>query len=194
MQRRLLRHLQQLQIINESHFNRLNGLLDNAQTQGAKVLPVGSSGERSSGMRKLHPHIVLNTSDEMDISSEEIFGPVLPVIPYDNLEKASDYINQRPRPLALYYFDKDRSRIDTFLGRTISGGAAINDTVIHFAQDDLPFGGIGPSGTGVCHGFEGFRELSHAKSVFHQAQLNGGSMLNPPYGALFDRITGFLIR
>ncbi|MEE9272146.1 MAG: coniferyl aldehyde dehydrogenase [Robiginitomaculum sp.] len=181
-------------IINERHFKRLTSLLDDAQNKGAAVLAVGPDKLQSSGSRKLHPHVVLDVTDEMDLVKEEIFGPILPIIPYDSIEQACEYINQRPRPLAIYYFDKDKSRVASFLKKTISGGAAVNDTLMQFAQDDLPFGGIGPSGMGVCHGYEGFKEFSHAKSVFYQSQMNGGAMLYPPYGKLFDRVTGFLSR
>lgn len=181
-------------IINPHHFERLNGLLKDAKTKGATVQVVGASAQSSSGNRKLHPHVVLDITDDMQIAKEEIFGPLLPITAYNTLDQASAYINQRPRPLALYYFDNDKQRITDFLAATTSGGAAINDTVLHFAQDDLPFGGIGASGMGVCHGHEGFLELSHAKPVFQQSRLNGTAMLDPPYGALFDRITKFLTR
>lgn len=181
-------------IINPHHFERLKALLQDAETKGARVQVVGASTTGSSGQQKLHPHVILDASDEMQIMHEEIFGPLLPIIAYDSLDQASTYINQRPRPLALYYFDNDKQRINDFLAATTSGGAAINDTVLHFAQDDLPFGGIGASGMGVCHGHEGFKELSHAKPVFYQARLNGTAILNPPYGAIFERITKYLTR
>ena len=180
-------------IINQQGFDRLNGLLTDAKNKGATVQVVGSDKPHSA-TRTLHPHIVLDMSDDMDIAKEEIFGPVLPVVTYDNIDQASQYINSRPRPLALYYFDKNQQRCVKFLQDTVSGGAAINDTVLHFAQDDLPFGGIGPSGMGVCHGFEGFAELSHAKSVFRQSPLNGTKLLDPPYGKRFNRIARFLLR
>ena len=181
-------------IINQRHFDRLSGLLADAVDKGGKVFAVGPEGQKYSGKRKLHPHIVLNMSDDMDVANEEIFGPILPIVAYDNIEQASDYINQRPRPLALYYYDNNSARVKHFLGSTISGGAAVNDAILQFVQDDLPFGGIGPSGMGVCHGYEGFKEFSHAKSVFYQAKFNGGAMLNPPYGKMFERIAGFMTR
>ncbi len=181
-------------IINPHHFARLNALLEDAKSKGAKIHLVDPDGQSSSGNRKLHPHIVLDVTDDMQITKEEIFGPLLPIIGFDHLDQASAYINQRPRPLALYYFDNDKQRIADFLAATTSGGAAINETLVHFAQDDLPFGGIGASGMGVCHGHEGFLELSHAKSVFHQSRLNGTAMLDPPYGALFERVIKFMTR
>jgi len=181
-------------IINKTHFQRLNGLLDDAEQKGARVLALGAKKTRHSGDRKLHPHLVLDVKDSMNIASQEIFGPVLPVIPFEKVEQASSYINQRPRPLALYYFDQNSARVKKFLGATISGTAAINDTVLQFVQDDLPFGGTGPSGMGKCHGAEGFREFSHARSVFYQARLNSSVLLDPPYGRIFDKITRFLVR
>lgn len=180
-------------IINQRQFDRLMGLLEDANQKGAKVTALGGEGAQS-GQRKLHPHVVEDITDDMEIAREEVFGPILPILPYANIEAASDYINQRPRPLALYYFDTDRSRIDGFLNKTISGGAAINDTILQFAQDDLPFGGSGASGMGVCHGVEGFKEFSHAKAIFHQAKFNPVSFLDPPYGKMFERVTKFLSR
>jgi len=181
-------------IINQHHFDRLKALLQDAKAKGATVQVVGASATGSSGQHKLHPHVILDTSDDMQICHEEIFGPLLPIIAYDSLDQASAYINQRARPLALYYFDNDKQRVNAFLAATTSGGAAINDTVLHFVQDDLPFGGVGASGMGVCHGHEGFCELSHAKPVFYQARLNSTAILNPPYGATFERIIKFLTR
>ncbi len=181
-------------IVSKRHFDRLNNLLDDARSKGARVSAIGPGGQSSSGRRRLHPHVILDIKDNMDLAQEEIFGPILPIIPYDSIQQASDYINQRPRPLALYYFDNSRTRTKRFLKTTISGGAVVNDTVLQFVQDDLPFGGTGQSGMGVCHGFEGFKEFSHARSVFYQARFNAVAMLDPPYGKLVDRITGFLTR
>ncbi len=180
-------------IINQRQFDRLRGMLEDAHIKGAKITVLGEEGAQS-GKRKLHPHVIENISPDMEIAREEIFGPLLPVLPYANIEAASDYINQRARPLALYYFDNDRKRIDAFLGRTISGGAAINDTVLQFTQEDLPFGGSGASGMGVCHGVEGFYEFSHAKAVFHQAKFNPVAFLDPPYGKMFEWVAKFLLK
>ena len=121
----------------------------------------------------------------MAVMREEIFGPLLPVVPYDTLDDAIAYVNARPRPLALYYFDTDRARIAHVLERTVSGGATINDTLLHVAQDDLPFGGIGASGMGGYHGRDGFRTFSHAKGTFRQSRITLTSLLEPPYGAGF---------
>jgi coniferyl-aldehyde dehydrogenase len=181
-------------IISRAQFDRLMALLKDAKDKGAEVSIVGTEGVAYSGKRKLHPHIVEQIDESMQIAHEEIFGPILPIIPYDNLEQASAYINQRPRPLALYYFDHDLARVDKFLNATISGGAAVNASIVHVAQDDQPSGGTGDSGMGVSHGFEGFKEFSHTKSVFYQAKLNGIALLDPPYSKMFDRIAKFLLR
>jgi acyl-CoA reductase-like NAD-dependent aldehyde dehydrogenase len=125
---------------------------------------------------------------------EEIFGPLLPVLPYRDLEEAIRYVNQRPRPLALYYFDQERANIERVLDQTVSGGVTINDTILHIAQDDLPFGGVGPSGMGCYHGFAGFETFSVRKAVFRQSRLSAIGLFKPPYGTLFDRLTRILLR
>ncbi len=124
---------------------------------------------------------------------DEIFGPVLPIVPYKSLADAIAYVNARPRPLALYYFDRDASRVRQVLGQMTSGGACVNDTLLHIAQDDLPFGGVGPSGLGAYHGREGFETFSHRKAVFHQARWNSASLLLPPYGPKMDRLLNLLV-
>src|SRR5690606_29085212 len=108
------------------------------------------------GERKIAPTLLLDVNDDMAVMQEEIFGPVLPIVPYDRLDDAIAYVNARPRPLALYYFDDDARRARTVLERTVSGGVAINETLLHFGIDDLPFGGVGASGMGAYHGKEGF--------------------------------------
>lgn len=177
-------------IINDQHFKRLVDLIEDAEKKGADVRVIGQEKQRSSGERTLHPHIVLDMKDDMKIAQEEIFGPILPIVPFDTVEEASEYVNHRPRPLALYYFDTDSYRQRCFMSATISGGAAVNDTLMQFAQEELPFGGIGPSGMGVTHAFEGFKEFSHSRSVFYQGGFNTGSMLYPPYGKQIEKIFG----
>ena len=181
-------------IINRAQFERLKGLLEDARQKGAKISLIGGDDPSGDEGHLMLPCLVENIGDDMDIAREEIFGPILPIVPYENPAQASAYINCRPRPLALYYFDRDRARVAYFLQNTISGGAAINDTVVQFAQDDLPFGGTGPSGMGVSHGFDGFREFSHARSVFYQARFNPVAFLDPPYSKMFDTIAKFLMR
>jgi coniferyl-aldehyde dehydrogenase len=140
------------------------------------------------------PTAIVDVTNAMAVTRDEIFGPLLPIIAYDRLDEAIAYVNARPRPLSLYYFDKDSSRIRHVLRTTVSGGTTINDTVYHFAQEDLPFGGIGASGMGSYHGRDGFNTFSHAKGAFLQSRLTPTSLMTPPYDAWFQRIIRFLIR
>jgi coniferyl-aldehyde dehydrogenase len=181
-------------VVNDGHYARLRGLVDDAVARGARkveINPAGESIEPSS--RKLPPTLLLDVDDKMQVMQEEIFGPVLPVVGYRTLDEALAYINDRPRPLALYYFDFDGDRAKRVLEQTISGGATINDTLLHFACDDLPFGGVGPSGIGAYHGREGFETFSHKKGVFLQAKLNAAASMGPPYAGKVDKLLSFLI-
>jgi coniferyl-aldehyde dehydrogenase len=183
-------------IVNEHHHARLLRLLEDARAKGARVIEIGSAanGSSSSTTRQLLPSVVFDVSDEMSVMREEIFGPILPVIPYRTLEEAVAYVNARPRPLALYFFGPEGAGRRLVLDRTISGGVSINETLLHYAQDDIPFGGVGASGIGAYHGHEGFRTFSHAKGIFEQSRLNLADMIRPPYGALFERLINFLLR
>jgi coniferyl-aldehyde dehydrogenase len=125
---------------------------------------------------------------------DEIFGPILPVISYEALEDAIACVNAKPRPLALYVFSDDRRTVSQILERTTSGNATVNDTLLHYAQDDLPFGGVGYSGMGAYHGEEGFLALSHAKGVFIQSRWSATGLLRAPYGAFTDFVLNFLLR
>jgi acyl-CoA reductase-like NAD-dependent aldehyde dehydrogenase len=130
----------------------------------------------------------------MSVMQEEIFGPVLPVVTYRTLDEAIAFVNERPRPLALYYFDDDTARVRDVLARTTSGGAVVNDVMMHFAVDDLPFGGVGASGMGAYHGIEGFDTFSHRKGTFVQPRLNAAGLLMPPYGSRFERLLSLMMR
>jgi acyl-CoA reductase-like NAD-dependent aldehyde dehydrogenase len=143
--------------------------------------------------RKIAPVAVLNATGEMKIMHEEIFGPILPIVSYRGLDDAIWYVNDRPRPLAIYYFDNDRTRVNRVLNETVSGGVTVNDTILHIAQDSLPFGGVGPSGMGHYHGKEGFETFSKKKAVFYQTRLNGAGLLKPPYGKMFDTMLNIMI-
>ena len=157
----------------------------------ARELPAGEIGVRN--VRKIAPVVVTDVTDDMAMMREEIFGPILPVVTYETLDEAIAYVNARPRPLALYYFDSDRTRADAVLQRTVSGGVSVNDTLLHFAQEGLPFGGIGPSGMGAYHGRDGFRTFSHGKGVFLQSRWTLTGLVAPPYGPRFRRLIGFAI-
>ena len=129
----------------------------------------------------------------MRVMQEEIFGPLLPLVPYDTLDDALAYVAAHPHPLALYVFDDDRATIDKVLARTRAGGVTVNDTILHIAQHHLPFGGVGTSGMGAYHGEDGFRTFSHMQPVFHQARWNSTALMNPPYGATFRRLLKILL-
>ncbi|MET0937518.1 MAG: coniferyl aldehyde dehydrogenase [Luteibacter sp.] len=180
-------------IVNARHHDRLLGYLDDAKAKGAALHVLGSEGE-SFADRRMPPTVVLGANDTMDVMREEIFGPILPVIPYDGIDAAITHINAHARPLSLYYFGNDRGEQERVLARTVVGGVTINDTVMHLTMDDLPFGGIGPSGMGAYHGLEGFRTFSHARSVYKQAAFDVSAMLRPPYGKTIERLLGFKIR
>jgi coniferyl-aldehyde dehydrogenase len=180
-------------IIDDRHFQRLGAYLEDAAEQGARLEPL-SSAPADAATRRLPPVALLGVKDSMRVMQEEIFGPLLPIIPYRSFADALAYVNARPRPLALYVFDNDRGRVDAVLNGTVTGGVTVNDTILHIAHEDLPFGGVGPSGMGHYHGHDGFKAFSKQKGVFRQSSLNAMSLFNPPYGRLIERLTRFLIR
>ena len=160
-------------VVNDKHFERVRSYVEDAKTRGAKVVECNPAAEAlDAASRKMAPTLVLDPTDEMLCMQEEIFGPVLPVLTYTKLDEAIAYVNDHPRPLALYYFGHDRETIDHVLTETISGGVTINETMLHFAQEDLPFGGVGPSGMGAYHAQRGLRGLLEAEArlppVAHQ--------------------------
>ena len=176
-------------IINGGHFNRLNGLVADARAQGAQAHEIGQGDHRT-----IPPTLLTGVHDGMKVMQEEIFGPLLPIVAYRDIDEAISYVNARPRPLSLYFFGVDGPNRRAVLKRTTSGGVTINDTLLHVAQEDLPFGGVGPSGMGAYHGEEGFRNFSHSKAVFVQSRLSSIELLRPPYGARFTRMMRFLLR
>ena len=182
-------------IVNDRHYQRVRELIDDAVARGARRVEINPAGEvLDPASRKLAPTLLLDVREGMRVMQEEIFGPVLPIVAYDALEDAIEYVNERPRPLALYYFDFDKKRIKQVVEQTVSGGATINDTLLHFTADDLPFGGVGPSGLGAYHGFEGFQTFSHKKGVFYQARLNAAATMGPPYGTRVEKVLDLLLR
>jgi coniferyl-aldehyde dehydrogenase len=174
-------------IVSDRHYARLAFYVDDARAKGAEIVEINPAGEdlRQQPYRRMAPTLILNPTDDMKVMQDEIFGPLLPVKSYQRVDEAIDYINAHDRPLGLYYFGTDKDERDRVLDRTTSGGVSINDVVMHVAQEELPFGGIGPAGMGAYHGYDGFREFSHRKSVFHQIRKDIGPlrMLRPPYGA-----------
>ncbi len=171
-------------IINERQFQRLNSYLSDAQSKGATLLPLYPANQD----RRLAQTVVLNATDDMTLMQDEIFGPILPIIPYERLEDAFNYVNDRPRPLALYYFGYDKAEQQRVMHETHSGGSCINDTLLHVAQDDMPFGGVGPSGMGHYHGHEGFLTFSKAKGVLIKQRFNAAKFIYPPYGNWIQKL------
>ena len=180
-------------VVNDRHLARLNGLLEDARVKGATVREVGREGQNAHP-RAMRPTVVLGVTDDMTIAHEEIFGPILPVFSYRTLEDAISFIDARPRPLALYYYGHDKTEQRRVLDGTTSGNVTINGTIMHIAQDDLPFGGVGASGIGAYHGIEGFRRLSHAKGIYEQGRWNTSTLLRAPFGKMADRILSVVLR
>jgi coniferyl-aldehyde dehydrogenase len=176
-------------IINDGHYRRLRQLLEDAKDKGARVEEMNPARENLSDTRKLPVALVLGATDSMRIMQEEIFGPILPILAYDRIEDAIDYVNRRPRPLALYLFSFDRALQQRIVAGTHSGAVSFNDTMTHAALNDVPFGGIGESGMGHYHGHEGFLTFSKAKGIFSKGRFNSGRQIYAPYGRLMQRIT-----
>ncbi|UXH77294.1 coniferyl aldehyde dehydrogenase [Roseateles amylovorans] len=176
-------------IVSPRHHARLQGLLDDAQARGATLLP---THEDHPTDRRLVPTLLLNTTAEMTVMREEIFGPLLPIIGYDRPEDAIAHINAGDRPLALYWFGNDHAARDAVLARTHAGGVTVNDCIWHLGQEEQPFGGVGASGMGAYHGVWGFNTFSKLKPVFLQSRFAGTKLFYPPYGKTFDRLLGLL--
>lgn len=182
-------------IINERHVARLGALVADARAGGARVIDVmDDAAGTGDEERRLAPMLLLDVNDDMRIMREEIFGPILPIVPYDRPEDAVAYVRARPTPLALYWFGRDRPARERVLETTIAGGVTINDTLIHVAQDGLPLGGVGESGDGQYHGEFGFLRFSHVKPVFVQSRLSGLGLIRPPYAPSLARLLRWLGR
>lgn len=173
-------------VMNSRHRDRLNGYLEDARAKGADVIEVNPANEdfASSNGNKMPLYLVRNPTDDMKVMQDEIFGPVLPIKTYERVEEAIDYVNRHDRPLGLYYFGSEEGEKRQVLDRTVSGGVTVNDVIFHVSMEELPFGGVGPSGMGAYHGHDGFKTFSHAKSVYHQPKINVAKLAGfmPPYG------------
>jgi coniferyl-aldehyde dehydrogenase len=181
-------------IISDAHYERLQGYLKNARDRGAKLVEINPKKEDlDANSRKMVPTLLLHPKDDMLVMQEEIFGPILPILTYETIDEAIAYVNDHPRPLALYLFDDNQRRIDKVLRDTVSGGVTINDTMLHVAQSDLPFGGAGPSGIGAYHGREGFDTFTKKKPVFYQSRFSATSFLRPPYKERIDWVLKTLL-
>lgn len=181
-------------IVNDRHYQRLLGLIADAETNGARVVRLGGATEKVDAHRCMQPTLIVGADDAMSVMREEIFGPLLPIVSYETLDDAVAYVNRHPRPLALYWFGTNGTRCRKVLTATLSGGVTINDVCWHVAQDNLPFGGVGASGMGAYHGEQSFRTFSKMKPVLHQARINGFPLFRPPYGRRFEAILRLLKR
>ncbi|MDP1604521.1 MAG: coniferyl aldehyde dehydrogenase [Legionella sp.] len=170
-------------LISEHHKERLDQLLLDAKAKGARIVQFGDKQENS---RKFPVCLLFNVNNSMRIMQEEIFGPLLPVATYKTFPEAVDVINSMPNPLALYYFGDNKEEINLIQFHTLSGALTINDTIMHLAIDDLPFGGVGQSGLGQYHGYEGFLTFSKLKPLYKQRRISPVSWFYPPYGKLID--------
>ncbi|MDP5071704.1 MAG: aldehyde dehydrogenase family protein, partial [Congregibacter sp.] len=189
---KLLDNPQYTSIVNERHFQRLNGYLADAAERGITTMPINPANEDFSsqqGTFKIPPTLVVNPSEDSKVMEEEIFGPLLPIRTYRDFSETISYINAHPRPLGAYYFGTNKNEEEAVLKRTTSGGVTINDVIMHIMQEELPFGGVGPSGMGSYHGHDGFKTFSHAKSIFRQSRFNIGKLggMLPPYGPTTEK-------
>lgn len=179
-------------IINTRHFERLQGYIQDARDKGAEVIELNPAGEAFSDQLhlKIPPTLIINPTDEMKVMQDEIFGPILPIVTYEDVQEAIDYVNARPRPLALYYFGNSRSEEKVITHTTVSGNTVINDVIMHYNQNDLPFGGIGPSGMGCYRGHDGFMTFSHKKGILKQTKRDIYRMAGmfPPYGKKIEKL------
>ncbi|MES3026374.1 MAG: coniferyl aldehyde dehydrogenase [Pseudomonadota bacterium] len=172
-------------IVAQRHYDRIKNYVDDARAKGARIVELKPDGEDLSQQehRKIAPTLIIDPTDDMLVMQEEIFGPVLPVKTYSGIDEAIAYVNKGDRPLGLYYFGTDEAEREKVLNATTAGGVTINDVVFHVAQENLPFGGVGPSGMGSYHGVDGFREFSHAKSIYTQIKADKPlQQMRPPYG------------
>lgn len=180
-------------IVADSHYARLQTLLEDAENKGATLRTAGDDDKQQLAKERRVPlTVVTNTTPDMKIMQEEIFGPLLPIVASETLDESLDYIQKRDRPLALYWMGEDKDKRDKVLTESISGGVTINDCAWHVIQEDIPFGGVGPSGMGAYHGEDGFRTFSHMKGVFFQSRFSSGKMMFPPYTEKTSKLLNIL--
>jgi coniferyl-aldehyde dehydrogenase len=181
-------------IVGERHRARIAAMLQDAVAKGAVAIEINPAGEDLAATGKNAPTLLTGVDASMLAMQAEIFGPILPIVGYGTLDEAIAFVNARPRPLALYVFEHDARSVDEVLRRTVSGGVCVNDTLLHIAQEDLPFGGVGESGMGQYHGRDGFDTFSKRKAVFRQSRWNGLKLFRPPFGKRFERLVRLLLR
>lgn len=174
-------------IINAAQYERLTAWLAEAKQAGAQAHPCASPA-RDDGARRLVPHLLTEVPGHCQLMQQEIFGPLLPLVPYDSIEEAIAYVAARPRPLALYLMSLDETLQSRLIRETHAGGMAINECLFQVAADDAPFGGIGPSGMGHYHGHEGFLTFSKAKTVLRRGRFSTGNLIHPPYRRWYQQL------
>jgi len=188
-------HGDYVSVINDRHADRIKNYVVDAKQNGAEVLELGPWPDASDAAKNIVPiTLVINPPEACAISKEEIFGPLLVIRTYKNFDKVLNHINGGPKPLSLYYFGKKGPELKRVFNETSSGGVTVNDVIMHYTMDDLPFGGVGASGMGAYHGFDGFKQFSHARAVYQQSPFDIGGMLRPPYGPSFHKITRLLMK
>jgi len=180
-------------IVSERQYRRLEACIDDAMRLGASIHRLHHEPPDAE-RRRFAPVALTDVTGAMRVMQEEIFGPILPVVGYDGIDEAIAYVNARPRPLSLYCFGADDGDLRKVLARTVSGGVTVNNVALHVVQEDLPFGGVGPSGMGAYHGRAGFDAFSKVKPVFFDGRLSALSLLQPPYGRKFRAILRMLVR
>lgn len=181
-------------VIDRKSYQRLTSTLYEAGEKGAKPVNLLDRQPADDERRKIAPHLVLEPLDEMTIMQEEIFGPLLPIRPYDSIDEVIRYINERERPLALYLYSNDKAVQEKVIYNTLSGGMCINDSMLHVVQHDMPFGGIGNSGMGHYHAREGFIEFSKLRPVFKQGPFSAFLRMAPPYGKTFELMYKMMLK
>lgn len=181
-------------IIDARAFARITAAIEDARARGAEVIQLLPGRPWDAATRKISPHLVLEPAADCELMQREIFGPVLPILGYERLEEAVEFINARPRPLAFYPFSRSGKTIARLLDAVMSGGVSVNDALWHVGQHELPFGGVGASGMGHYHGHEGFLTFSKLRPVFYQAPVSGMRLLWPPFGTFADRVLNFLTK
>lgn len=181
-------------IIDDKSYRRLRATLEDAERKGAQLVSLVPGASFNDVQRKIPPHLVVGVNDDMTIMQEEIFGPILPIRTYETIDEVIEYVNSKDRPLGFYVFTNDKSVEEKLLYNTISGGVTINNCMMHVAQHDMPFGGVGASGIGHYHGFEGFQEFSKMRPVFTNPKISVLEMFYPPYKPFQDRVLKFMLK
>jgi coniferyl-aldehyde dehydrogenase len=181
-------------VIDDRSFQRLMDTLEDARSKGATVVNLSGDQQPNPELRKIPLHVVTDTSEEMTIRQRETFGPLLMLLTYRDPQEVIDYVNAHDRPLALYPFSNNRELVDRYIERIMSGGVTVNDALFHVAQHDIPFGGVGPSGMGHYHGYEGFVTFSKLRPVYYQPRFTALQFLRPPYGKFADKVYNLLVK